>query len=72
MTRSLTIPDIINGSYKEGFEIEWEISRDEEDYDKIVLYIYRSTLPNHLAEAIDTYISREIERHRPEIKVQYV
>ena len=64
----LSIPEIIEGSYKEGIEIEWEIWNAE---GKVILSIYRSSIQPYWLEAAETYILREIETRYPWIEVRF-
>jgi hypothetical protein len=69
--RSLTIPEIIEGSYKAGYEIHWEIRYDSSLW-RIVVEIDSSTIEPYWRDAAETYIVRAMEEHRPEVLVQFV
>lgn len=66
---TLSIPEIIHGSWKEGFEIEWEIWNS--DYDTVILSIYSSSIPVYIRDAAETYIMREMEARYPWVKVKF-
>ena len=68
----LTIPEIINGSWKEGFTTEWEIERDPNEYDKLLLTIQRSSIPRYIYDAMETYIMRTMAENYPEVNLAWV
>ena len=66
----LSIPDIIHGSYKEGFEIRWEIERD--DYDKLIVTIESASIPPFWRDAAPAFIEDEMKKQHPEVIIRYI
>lgn len=68
---SPTIVDIIQGSYKAGYEIFWEIFFDH-NINRIVVEIDGSTIEPYWYNCAQTNIERDMEQHRPEVLVRWV
>ena len=66
--RQLSIPEIIQGSYKAGYEIDWEIWNSE---DTVILSIYSNTIDLYWRHAAETYIAREMEARYPWVDLRF-
>ena len=66
----LSIPEIIHGSYKEGFEILWEI--ESHDYDRLKVTIEWASIPKFWQDAVEVYIKEEMKSQHPEVDVEFI
>lgn len=67
--RPPSIPKIIEGSWKEGFEIEWGIRYNGT---QVQVEINLCTIPNYIFDSVEAHIMEQMTRHYPWVDVKFV